>query len=63
MAAAGDIGADDRITIVERYPAAITIPELLRLYLNEEHDLERLRQVIAIPALSHAWRTDLRKWW
>ena len=61
VASEGDLGAGDTIEILERHPAAISIPELLRMYLNEGVAPDRLREAIAIPALSDAWRLDLRK--
>jgi MOSC domain-containing protein YiiM len=36
------------------------IQELLQLYLKESDNPGRLREVIAIPALSDAWRNYLR---
>jgi MOSC domain-containing protein YiiM len=57
----GDVGAGDTIEILERHPAAVSIPELLRMYLNEGVAPDRLREVIAIPALSDRWRADLQK--
>jgi len=61
VATEGDIGAGDAIEIVERHPDAVSIPELLRMYLREHVTPDRLRQAIAIPALSDAWRRDLQK--
>lgn len=61
VAIEGDVAAGDAITMVERHPAAVGIAELLRLYLGETGDAERLREVIAIPALSEGWRSDLRR--
>jgi MOSC domain-containing protein YiiM len=61
VAAEGDVGAGDAINIVERHPAAISIPELLRMYLKEDVSPDRVREAVAIPALSGAWRTELQK--
>jgi MOSC domain-containing protein YiiM len=61
VAVEGDVAAGDDIEIVERHPAAVSIPELLRMYLRETSDSERLREVLAIPALSDAWRRDLQE--
>ncbi len=58
---AGDVAAGDAVEIVERHPSAVSIPELLRLYLEQSSDSERLRDVLAIPALSDAWRADLQR--
>jgi MOSC domain-containing protein YiiM len=61
VAVEGDVGAGDAIEILERHPAAVSIPELLRMYLDDgANDPERLREVIAIPELSDAWRNELR---
>lgn len=61
VAVEGDVAAGDAIEVIERHRAAISIPELLRMYLKEPVDPGRLREVIAIPALSDAWRRDLEK--
>ena len=60
VAAEGELGAGDAIEIVERHPAAISIPELLRMYLKEDVSPDRVREAVAIPALSDAWRTELQ---
>jgi MOSC domain-containing protein YiiM len=61
VAVEGDIGAGDTIEIVERDPAAVSIPELLRMYLEKPVDPDRLRQAIAIAALPDGWRRNLQK--
>jgi MOSC domain-containing protein YiiM len=61
VAAEGDVAAGDTITVLERHPAAVSITELLGMYLNEAIDPERLRAAIDIPALSDSWRKDLAK--
>lgn len=57
----GDLGAGDIVGMLEPDPAALSISELLRMYLNERVDVNRLRDAIAIPALPHEWRTHLQK--
>jgi MOSC domain-containing protein YiiM len=57
----GDVAAGDTIEIMERHPAAVSIPELLRIYLKEPVKTDRLREVIGIAALPDAWRRDLEK--
>ena len=61
VAVDGDVAAGDTITVLERHPAAVSITELLGMYLKEAIDPERLRAVIDIPALSDSWRADLEK--
>jgi len=43
VAVEGDVAAGDAIEIVERHPAAVSIAELLRMYLKEAHEPQRLR--------------------
>jgi MOSC domain-containing protein YiiM len=61
VAVEGDVAAGDSIDILERHPAAVSIPELLGMYLQESDSPDRLREVLAIPALSDGWRADLQK--
>lgn len=61
VAVEGDIGAADTIEIVERHAAAVSIAELLRMYFKDGVAPDRLREAIAIPALSDAWRRDLQR--
>jgi len=61
VAVEGELGAGDTIEILERHPSAISMPELLRMYLREGVAPGRVREAIAIPALSDAWRRDLQK--
>ena len=61
VAAEGEVAAGDAIAIVARHPAAVSMPELLRMYLKEATDPARLREAVAIPALSDAWRAELTK--
>jgi MOSC domain-containing protein YiiM len=61
VALEGSVGAGDTIEVLERHPGAITIPELLRMYLNEHGSADRVREAVAIPALSDAWRRELQK--
>lgn len=61
VAVEGDVAAGDAITLLERHPATVSIPELLRMYLRDDSGPERLREVIAIPSLSEAWRSEFQK--
>jgi MOSC domain-containing protein YiiM len=61
VAVEGDVAAGDAIAVTERHPAAVSTSELLEMYLKESVDADRLREAIAIPALSDAWRRDLQK--
>ena len=56
----GDVAAGDAVEILERNPAAVSITELLQLYFDDGASRERLREVIAIPALPDTWRDELQ---
>jgi MOSC domain-containing protein YiiM len=61
VASEGELGAGDRVELLERHAAAVSIRELLKMYVREQQDPERLRAAIAVPALSDSWRQDLRE--
>ncbi len=59
--AEGDVAAGDAIEILERHPAAVSITELLHVYFDDGVDPARLREIMAIPALSDAWRAEFQE--
>ena len=61
VAVEGGVAAGDPIEILERHPSAISVPELFRMYLTDSIEPDRLREAIAIPALSDSWRDELQK--
>lgn len=61
VAVEGDVAAGDRIEVLERHPAAISMPELLRMYLKEGIAADRFREASAIALLSDSWREQFRK--
>lgn len=61
VAVEGDVAAGDDIEVLERHPARISVPELMRMYLKEDVPADRFRQATAIPVLSDGWREQFRK--
>jgi MOSC domain-containing protein YiiM len=61
VATEGEIEAGDTIELMAQHEARVTIPEILEMYVGGEVDAGRLQQAIDLPALSDAWREDLRK--
>ncbi len=59
--AEGGVAAGDAIDMLERHPAAVSIAELLHVYFDDGADRDRLREIIAIPALSDAWRDEFQE--
>ncbi len=57
----GDVAAGDTVEVLERNPAAVSIAELLRVYFSDNAAPERLRDIIAIPALPESWREELQE--
>lgn len=58
----GDVAAGDPIEIVAREEHAVSIAELMRLYLAKEldpADLDALRRAIAVESLPRPWRDRL----
>jgi MOSC domain-containing protein YiiM len=60
VAVEGELGAGDAIDIVERHPSAVSIREILGMYVREEVNGERVRAAIELPSLSNGWRRELR---
>ena len=61
IAAEGEIGAGDEITIVDRDPAAVSIREILDVYVGKDVDTSRLREIVSVPGLADAWRDELQE--
>lgn len=53
---AGEVKAGDEIELVSRDENGITIADITRLYAFEKADLEGLRRVVKLEALSESWR-------
>lgn len=52
----GEVKAGDEIELVSRDENGITIADITRLYAFEKEDLEGLRRVVKLEALSESWR-------
>jgi MOSC domain-containing protein YiiM len=52
----GEVKAGDEIELVSRDRNGITIADVTRLYAFEKDDLEGLRRVVKLGALSESWR-------
>lgn len=55
---AGDVGAGDTMTLVERV-SDVTVGEVLRVTYRDRHDPPALDAVMAVPELADRWRQDL----
>jgi MOSC domain-containing protein YiiM len=55
----GEVAAGDTFTPVAADPAAISITEANRIHRNRRHDPDTVRRLLAVPALSAAWREEL----
>lgn len=55
----GALRAGDIITLEHRAATVFSIADVMKLYLSEHHDIERLAAAVAMPGLSAAWREEL----
>jgi MOSC domain-containing protein YiiM len=56
IAAEGDVGAGDRIDLLESDPAHIAVSEITRLATRDRGDMDGLRRALAVDALPQVWR-------
>ena len=53
----GDVGAADRIELIERTQGGVNINQIVQLYTREKHNTALLRRVIATEPLPEGWKT------
>ena len=54
--AEGDVGAGDRVEILARHPARISVSEVIRVYASDRDDLATMERLVALDALPEDWR-------
>ena len=52
----GDVGAGDRVEILARHPARISVSEVIRVYASDRGDLATMERLVALDALPEDWR-------
>ena len=52
----GDVGAADRIELIERTQGGVNINQIVQLYTRENHNTELLRRAIATEPLPEGWK-------
>jgi MOSC domain-containing protein YiiM len=57
----GEVESGDPIELVARDACRVTIADICRLYLHEKNDVEMLRRVVRLEALSESWRDYFRR--
>ncbi|MEP6570842.1 MAG: MOSC domain-containing protein [Acidobacteriota bacterium] len=57
----GEVKAGDSLELVSRDANNITIADITRLYAFEKDDLQTLRRVVKLEALSESWREHFQK--
>ena len=53
----GDVGAADRIELIERTQGGVNINQIVQLYTREKHNTALLRRAIATEPLPEGWKT------
>jgi MOSC domain-containing protein YiiM len=56
----GDVGASDRIEVLERHPAGLTVSEVTGLLTRHRHDAVMLRRAVGVDALPEDLRAEFR---
>lgn len=57
----GEVEAGDEVVVVQRDPRAVSIREVLRLYLDDKDNVEAMRRALTIDALPGMWRKAFRE--
>ncbi|HIJ79744.1 MAG: MOSC domain-containing protein [Desulfobulbaceae bacterium] len=58
---AGEIKAGDRLSLIEKDPANITVTFANRVYHHDRHNKTAMEQVLAVAALSDSWRKSFEE--
>lgn len=57
----GELRAGDRLRLVRRHPAGVSLHEMYRMKLDPKPDPARVRKLLEIETLNESWRERLRK--
>lgn len=52
----GEVGAGDRIELIEEDPHRVKVSDIIRLYTREKDSAELLRRVFVVEALPDSWK-------
>lgn len=56
----GEVGAGDRIQLIERTQDRVRVSDITRLYSSEKHSVEMLQLAIELEALPESWKEHFR---
>jgi MOSC domain-containing protein YiiM len=57
----GEIGAEDEIQLISREKNKVTVKDIVRLYVDDEKDIETMQRAVRIKALPEGWRDHFRR--
>lgn len=57
----GDVGAGDAIELIHDEPSALTVTDIVRLYVAADPEPELLRRASELAALPESWRAHFRE--
>ena len=57
----GEIGVTDEIQLISREKNKVTVKDIVRLYVDDEKDIETMRRAVRIKALPEGWRDHFRR--
>jgi MOSC domain-containing protein YiiM len=52
----GEVGAGDKIEPISRDKNNVTVKDIVRLYVDDKHDIETMQRAMRIKALPEGWR-------
>ncbi len=57
----GEVGAGDKVELVERDHNEVTVADITRLYAHDRSDVETMQRALAVAALPESWREFFRQ--
>ena len=60
----GEVGAGDEITVMSRDPHAVSVSEIVRLYVEKAYsadDVALIRRALRVEALTESWKDEFRE--
>jgi MOSC domain-containing protein YiiM len=57
----GEVAAGDEIELISRDEGAVTVTDIVRIFVNDKSDFETMRRALEVDALPESWKEVFRK--
>jgi MOSC domain-containing protein YiiM len=57
----GEVEASDEIELISRDENAVTVSDIVRIFVNDKSDFETMRRALEVEALPESWKEVFRK--